>query len=651
MNRLIKIFAAVCVLLILIPACAYASGAPDEAIDAGIDVLSLGRYQNVLLGAENDTNTRVDEQGVIYEFTSAGAAVSGYTEDINSDIVIPSSITDNAGFNYHVTAIKDEAFRYCEKIETVEIGFNVLSIGTFAFESCTNLKSVNIISDVDGLNLTQIGNVPFRNCISLCEINILDAGNGSMYWSEDGVLYGRAYDSTSGTIKQALIAYPASKPQDSYEISENISLIALWAFDSSVNLKSVLIPSSVETIDGYAFNGCGNLEEIIIEEGVKVINTGAFTGCSSVKRMTLPKTLEMLGMRPFFNCDSIEEITVLDGNENFLVVGGVLYTHDTSELVYYPPKLDYTEYNILEGTKLIRSGAFFRTYNIKSLYMPDTVEEIEEYGIRSCTAMTKFNLSNNLTKMGKEPVSFCTALTHIDIPESLTSLPEGAFYNCSSITEITIPSSVETIGERAFYNCFSLGLIEIPASVTTIGNDAFFGCRENMVIQGEEGSYAEQYALESNYLFNKVKISFITNGGTEYEDIIIEPGDILTAPPDPEKTYFVFDGWYTDEDFEEKWDFTEPVYKSLILYAKWTPIPYKISISDNMEITADLIDDAPKMIFAASYDENGRMIDVIMREAAASVLIDELVTENASTIRAYLWSGEEKLIPLCEAAK
>jgi uncharacterized repeat protein (TIGR02543 family) len=648
MNRLMKIFAVVCVLLISVSAYAYST--PDETVDQGINPLALGVYENVLLGSESDTNTRIDEQGVIYEFTSDGAVVSGYTEDIKSDIVIPSSMTDNDGFNYHVTGIKEEAFRYCDKIETIEIGFNVLSIGTFAFESCTNLKTVDIISDVDGLKLTQIGNVPFRNCTSLRDINVLDGGNGSTYWSEDGVLYGRAYDSSSSTMKQALIAYPASKTQESYEISENISLIGLWAFDSAVNLKSVLIPSSVETIDGYAFNGCGNLEEITIEEGVKVINTGAFTGCSSVKRITLPKTLETLGMRPFFNCDSIEEITVLDGNENFLVVGGVLYTRDTSELVYYPPKLSYTEYTILEGTRVIRSGAFFRTYNIESLVMPDTVEEIEEYGIRSCTAMTKFNLSNNLTKMGKEPVSFCTSLTHIDIPESLTSLPEGAFYNCSSITDITIPSSVESIGERAFYNCSSLGLIEIPASVTTIGNDAFFGCRENMVIQGEEGSYAEQYALESNYLFNKAKISFITNGGTECDDIIIEPGDIFTAPPDPEKTYFVFDGWYTDKDFKEKWDFTEPVYKSLILYAKWTPVPYKISISDNM-ITVDLIDDAPKKVFVASYDENGRMIDVITREAATSVLIDELVIENASTIRAYLWSGEEKLIPLCEAAK
>ena len=59
--------------------------------------------------------------------------------------------------------------------------------------------------------------------------------------------------------------------------------------------------------------------------------------------------------------------------------------------------------------------------------------------------------------------------------------------------EFTIPEGTTEIGVNAFYDCKSLKSIEIPNSVTEIGEHVFDGCWK-LVIQCEEGSYAEAYA-------------------------------------------------------------------------------------------------------------------------------------------------------------
>ena len=86
------------------------------------------------------------------------------------------------------------------------------------------------------------------------------------------------------------------------------------------------------------------------------------------------------------------------------------------------------------------------------------------------------------------------------------SIGERAFhgsceYNGPKLT-VNIPNSVTTIGEYAFYHWVYGGSITIPSSVTSIASTAFW-CEEPwpFTIYGEEGSYAQEFALERNYNF------------------------------------------------------------------------------------------------------------------------------------------------------
>ena len=64
-----------------------------------------------------------------------------------------------------------------------------------------------------------------------------------------------------------------------------------------------------------------------------------------------------------------------------------------------------------------------------------------------------------------------------------------------------IPDSVTNIGNDVFYGCTSLTSVTIPDSVTSIDEYVFLGCRNDIVIKGSKGSYAETWANENRYTF------------------------------------------------------------------------------------------------------------------------------------------------------
>lgn len=69
-------------------------------------------------------------------------------------------------------------------------------------------------------------------------------------------------------------------------------------------------------------------------------------------------------------------------------------------------------------------------------------------------------------------------------------------------------------------------------------------------------------------------ISFNTNGGNEIESLTVTAGKVVSKPKDPVKINATFDGWYTDANCTEKFNFSSHVTSNLTLYAKWNAILY-----------------------------------------------------------------------------
>ena len=96
--------------------------------------------------------------------------------------------------------------------------------------------------------------------------------------------------------------------------------------------------------------------------------------------------------------------------------------------------------------------------------------------------ITRVYLLNGLISIGNEAFSGCSALTKIEIPETVTRIGKYAFRDCYDLEELTLNEGLLSIGERAFEDCVALTEVFIPESVTVIEASAFAGC-DNLVIK------------------------------------------------------------------------------------------------------------------------------------------------------------------------
>ena len=78
-------------------------------------------------------------------------------------------------------------------------------------------------------------------------------------------------------------------------------------------------------------------------------------------------------------------------------------------------------------------------------------------------------------------------------------------------------------------------------------------------------------------------ITFNSNGGSETNSIIDIGGAEISAPDEPEKTGYVFSGWFTDDGtFEDEFIFETMPQQNITLYAKWEL--YNIGLSFTLKI-------------------------------------------------------------------
>lgn len=68
---------------------------------------------------------------------------------------------------------------------------------------------------------------------------------------------------------------------------------------------------------------------------------------------------------------------------------------------------------------------------------------------------------------------------------------------------------------------------------------------------------------------SSITIKFETNGAPAIKSLSVNRNSVITAPTVPVKDGFVFNGWYTDKNFANKFDFNTKITKSITLYAKW----------------------------------------------------------------------------------
>lgn len=92
------------------------------------------------------------------------------------------------------------------------------------------------------------------------------------------------------------------------------------------------------------------------------------------------------------------------------------------------------------------------------------------------------------------------------------------------------------------------------ADVTTLGITYYF-------------VYSPEYAIKPRYTVTFSKNGVTTASTTANQTI--EEGSTATKPADPTDTNYVFDGWYTENTCQNRYEFETPVNSNITLYARW----------------------------------------------------------------------------------
>ena len=283
---------------------------------------------------------------------------------------------------------------YYDSITKAVIKSNTTSIGDFAFENCTNLKSVLFEPDS---KLKSIGEQAFYSCTNLTDIVI-----------PDGV----------ETIKSV-------------------------AFSDCTSLTDITIPSSVTLIDSWAFNQCTNLRNVSFEPNskLKVINNRAFQTCSSLTGITVPSGVETIGEAAFLQCTSLKSVTI---PETVVKIEDATFSQCSSLVsVVFKPN---------SGLESIGNNAFQLCSSLTDITIPGSVTQIDQWAFDQCTNLrnVSFGPNSKLKTLVQGAFQSCSGLASITIPETVSAIGRDAFWGCAGLNYVVFKGKAETISDGAF---------------------------------------------------------------------------------------------------------------------------------------------------------------------------------------------------------
>ena len=154
--------------------------------------------------------------------------------------------------------------------------------------------------------------------------------------------------------------------------------------------------------------------------------------------------------------------------------------------------------------------------------------------------------------------------------------------------------------------------VAVPANPTKSGynfvgwySDSFYTNRWQFTtpVRSNITLYAKWEAQIAKYT-----VSFDSNGGSAVTSVQVNDGDKLTAPTQPVRKMYVFNGWYKDSGFTQVWYFdTDTVTKNITLYAKWKEEEVRITSVNN----ATIADNEITMVVSEGNDDvdmNGKVV-------------------------------------------
>ena len=147
--------------------------------------------------------------------------------------------------------------------------------------------------------------------------------------------------------------------------------------------------------------------------------------------------------------------------------------------IFVPERIDGHSVKVIGRLAKING----RNTAVRSVTLPDTVEEIARDAFGGMDVLEDVFLSKSLKYIGHSAFRECSRLVSVDFPDTLEEIDDCAFEGCTSLRSALLPDSLKILGDGAFCNCTSLEEVRVPESLEYMGR-AFCDCKR---LEDEDG--------------------------------------------------------------------------------------------------------------------------------------------------------------------
>lgn len=409
-------------------------------------------------------------------------------------VILPSTIT----------RIQSSAFEACFSLQTIEFPTSIQSIEDRAFARCSSLEQIHI---PNGLTTIEMGKSIFEGCIKLKDVTLPE---------------------TITTIREK--TFSACINLKNITLPDNITTIETGAFDGCLGLISISMPKTVTNIQNNAFANCINLQSVVIPDRAS-IGDNAFIGCEKLSTVMIPAGVTTIGANVFENSPNVVIYSELDSVAHQYAkdnqIAYVLYNEEydyriTDENTILLKKYRGTQEQVTIPTQIagrriqrIQTQAFQGHSNLKNVYIPSSIEEIEEEVFKDCPEVVINCEVNTKAYQYARENKISYVVYNQEYEYTINEQEEILLKKYKGTQEqIQIPTQIEgkrviTIGENAFAQRENLTNVWIPSSIENMENNVFENS-PNVVINCEINTKAYQYARD-----NAIKL-IVYNNDYEY---------------------------------------------------------------------------------------------------------------------------------------
>lgn len=491
-----------------------------------------------------------------------------------STVILPSTIS-----SWPVTKVGEDALKDNTTITSVTIPDSVTEIGANAFADCTNLTSVNYAGDWSNLTI-QSGNPAVEDAAK-------DAANEQLFDFEF------TPDNTAVIVKHYRGAAADVTIPSRYK-GKPVTAINNAAFPNSA-VTSVTIPDSITSIPDAAFVNCSKLTNISIPNSVTFIGFSAFNSCTSLKSITLPSSLSTIQSYAFYNCGNLKTIRIpvsvtSIGNYAFDVCPSLMTVTYPGSKTQWDAITKGSNNDVLENKLVCNQLEATFTADGKTFAQPQTINRGEKF--TKPAAPSKENHTFAGWYNGDEKFDFDADTTNAPNVLELVAKWDINQYTVKFVSEHgDAPTS-----QNVKYN----GTADDPGKLSAEGY-TFIGWYTDHTCTTEfdfNTPITSNTTVYAKWTAKDYEVSFITEHGNAPTSQNVPYNEPATDPGELTAEGYTFDGWYTDDTYSTKFDFTQPIKSNTTVYAKWEknapvlPDTYELNVSgafvyvDGVDVTA-----------------------------------------------------------------